>query len=83
MQSVEPGESEGTLVDDSSEKAGMLHHHFPCLASMTQDPDYDDTLMHVSGHLVRDTVRAEVAEHLAPVPYLRPHGFAESPSEDN
>lgn len=72
----------GLLVDDSSEKAGMLHHHFPCLASMTQDPDYDDTLMHVSGHLVRDAVRAEVAEHLAPVAYWRPHGFAESPSED-
>lgn len=72
----------GTPVDDASEKAGMLHHHFPCLASMTQDPDYSDTLMHISGHVVRDAVRLEIVDHLAPVPYLRPHGYAETPPED-
>lgn len=71
----------GTPVDDAIEKAGMLHHHYPCLASMTQDPDYNDTLMHISGHLVRDAVRLELAEVLAPVPYLRPHGRSESPAE--
>jgi hypothetical protein len=72
----------GTPVDEAVEKAGMLHHHYPCLASMTQDPDYDDTLMHVSGHLVRDAVRDEISGDLAPVPYLRPHGRVETTSED-
>jgi hypothetical protein len=71
----------GTPVDDAVEESGMLHHHFPCLASMTQEPAYHDTLMHVSGHLVRDAVRAELAEHLTPVPYWRPGGYVESPPE--
>ncbi|HMK08378.1 MAG TPA: DUF166 family protein [Anaerolineales bacterium] len=72
----------GTSVDEAVEKAGMLHHHFPCLASMTQDPDYGDTLMHVSGHQVRDAVRREIESHLAPVPYLRPHGLVEPAPEE-
>jgi hypothetical protein len=71
----------GTPVDEAVEKAGLLHHHFPCLASMAQDPDYLDTLMHVSGHVVRDAVHAEVQAHLAPVAYLRPSGRAESAQE--
>ncbi len=64
----------GTPVDDSVEAAGMLHHHFPCLASMNKDPDYRDTLMHVSGDILRDAVKNEVRAHLAPVAYLRPNG---------
>jgi hypothetical protein len=71
----------GTPVDDATEKAGMLHHHFPCLASMVQDPDYDDTLMHVSGHLVRDAVHQELADWLTPVSYLRPSGRVEQEKE--
>ena len=67
----------GTPVDDAIEKAGMFHHHYPCLAGMDQDPDYRDTLMHVSGHQVRDAVRAEIEDHLAPVAYLRPEGLSE------
>jgi hypothetical protein len=59
----------------------MLHHHFPCLASMTQDPDYLDTLMHVSGHLMRDAVRQELEDHLTPVAYLRPQGRVDLPRE--
>jgi hypothetical protein len=72
----------GTPVDEAVEATGMLHHHFPCLASMAQDPDYGDTLMHVSGHLVRDAVRGELSEHLTPVPYLRPDGLSELPREE-
>lgn len=63
-----------TPVDDAVEKAGLLHHHFPCLASMNKDPDYRDTLMHVSGDFVRDAVKEEIRLHLTPVPYLRPSG---------
>jgi hypothetical protein len=61
----------GISADDAEQEAGMLHHHFPCLASMGIDSDYGDTLMHVSGNILRD----EVGEQVRPfkqVAYLRP-----------
>lgn len=64
----------GLPVDEAVEAAGMLHHHFPCLASMNKDPDYHDTLMHVSGDYLRDAVKDQIRLHLSPVPYLRPSG---------
>ena len=50
----------GTHVDEAEERAGMLHHHYPCLASMGKDSDFGDTLMHVSGNVLRDQVTAQV-----------------------
>jgi hypothetical protein len=50
----------GVHVNDAEQEAGMLHHHYPCLAAMGIDPDFDDTLMHVSGNILRDAVAAEV-----------------------
>jgi hypothetical protein len=50
----------GVSVDESEHEAGMRHHHYPCLASMGIDADYGDTLMHVSGNLIRDNVGAQV-----------------------
>jgi hypothetical protein len=64
----------GLPVDQAVEAAGMLHHHFPCLASMNKDPDYHDTLMHVSGDYLRDAVKDEIRPFLTPTPYLRPEG---------
>jgi hypothetical protein len=55
--------------------AGMRHHHFPCLASMAMTPDYNDTLMHVSGHLLRDEVAREVKPYKRPTVYARPAGL--------
>lgn len=69
----------GCLVDEAEHRAGMLHHHFPCLAGMHTDPDYRDTLMHVSGHVLRQAVHDQIADDLPPVAYLRPHGRAETP----
>lgn len=69
----------GTHVDDAVEKAGLLHHHFPCLASMNQDKDYNDTLMHVSGHFLRDAVKEEIEPHLSVI-YLQPHGHVDEDS---
>lgn len=60
-------------VDEAEYEAGMVHHHFPCLASMGIDVDYNDTLMHVSGNIMKDAV----AEQLKPykrIQYLSP-GF--------
>ena len=70
----------GLHVDEAVEATGMLHHHFPCLASMNQDPDYHDTLMHVSGDAFRDAVKDEIRPHLSPTPYLRPSGRVDAPS---
>lgn len=71
----------GLPVDEAVEAAGMLHHHFPCLASMNKDPDYHDTLMHVSGDYVRDAVKDEIRPFLAPVPYLRPSGRVDASNQ--
>lgn len=60
----------GVPVQDAQEKAGLLHHHFPCLASMGKDPDFDDTLMHVSGNLLKD----DIGEQLKPYQkYIQPN----------
>lgn len=50
----------GVSADDAGEKAGLLHHHYPCLASMGKDLDYNDTLMHVSGNILKDNVNDQV-----------------------
>ena len=50
----------GVAADDAEFQAGMLHHHYPCLAAMGIDPDFSDTLMHVSGNLLRDNVAPQV-----------------------
>src|SRR4030042_530841 len=71
----------GLAVDEAVEAAGMLHHHFPCLASMNKDPDYLDTLMHVSGDYLRDAVKDEIRPFLTPVPYLRPEGRVDASSQ--
>lgn len=62
----------GLSADEAEEKAGLLHHHFPCLASMVKDPDFGgDTLMHASGNLLRDNVGAQV-KPFKRVQYIEP-----------
>jgi hypothetical protein len=47
----------GLSADEAEEKAGLFHHHFPCLASMVKLNDYNhDTLMHESGHLLQENL---------------------------
>jgi len=50
----------GVSADDAEEKAGLLHHHYPCLATMGIDSDFGDTLMHISGNYLKNNVRAQV-----------------------
>jgi hypothetical protein len=50
----------GVSADDAEEKAGLLHHHYPCLAAMGIDTDYGDTLMHISGNLLKNKVLSQV-----------------------
>jgi hypothetical protein len=48
----------GLPADDTlPEKAGQLHHSYPCLASMALDPATGETVMHASLYLLRDRVR--------------------------
>jgi hypothetical protein len=49
-------------ADDAEQEAGLLHHHYPCLASMGVDTDYGDTLMHISGDLLKNNVGAQIKE---------------------
>jgi len=61
----------GVSADDAEQESGMLHHHYPCLASMGIDPDFSDTLMHVSGNILRDNVAAQV-KPFKRIQYVRP-----------
>jgi hypothetical protein len=63
----------GMSVDEAEYEAGLAHHHFPCLASMGIDVDYSDTLLHISGNIMKDGV-AEQVKPFKPVHYLTP-GF--------
>jgi hypothetical protein len=50
----------GVSAEEAVQAAGLLHHHYPCLASMVKDPSFGDTLMHVSGNILKDDVAAQV-----------------------
>jgi hypothetical protein len=51
----------GLSVDEAEERAGLFHHHFPCLASMVKLNDYNhDTLMHESGHLLQENLEEQL-----------------------
>lgn len=70
----------GEPVEESIEKAGLIHHHFPCLADMNKDPNYRDTLMHISGNFLKDAIKDQVQSHLS-ILYVRPHGRVEDEEE--
>jgi hypothetical protein len=62
----------GMQVDEVEEKAGLLHHHFPCLASMVKLNDYNhDTLMHESAHLLVDNITEQIKPYKQ-VRYFKP-----------
>jgi hypothetical protein len=66
----------GVSVDDAEEKAGLLHHHFPCLAAMGKDMDFGDTLMHVSGNVMKDQVAEQVRPYKR-TQYIAPGSHSE------
>ena len=62
----------GLSVDEAEEKAGLLHHHFPCLASMVKLNDFNhDTLMHFSGHLLQENLNPQLKPFKS-VQYIAP-----------
>jgi len=50
-------ELKGTKVQDAEERAGILHHNYPCLATMTIDWQFQDTLMHRAGYFTKEAVK--------------------------
>lgn len=66
----------GASADEAEEKAGLLHHHYPCLAAMGIDADYGDTLMHVSGNLLKKNVNDQVKPY-KDTRYVRPGKLSE------
>ena len=67
----------GMHVDEAEEKAGLLHHHYPCLASMTKLVDFNhDTLMHESGHLLLENINQQI-KPFKNVRYLKPGNLSE------
>ncbi len=52
---------------DLRERISEAHHAYPCTASMEQDPEIKDTILHKAGYIIREAVedairRAERAE---------------------
>ncbi len=66
----------GISLEDAEQTAGMLHHHFPCLAGMAIDPPYSDTLMHISGRILQEEISRNVKPHRTQM-YVRPQGWSE------
>ena len=46
----------GTKTQDAEEKSGILHHNYPCLATMNMDRQFHDTLMHRAGYFTKQAV---------------------------
>ena len=62
----------GVSVDDAVEKSGLLHHHYPCLASMTKLIEFNhDTLMHESGNIIKENVKHQVSRYKT-IRYISP-----------
>lgn len=49
-------ELKGTKTMDAEEKSGILHHNYPCLATMNVDWQFNDTLMHRAGYFTKQAV---------------------------
>mgnify|MGYP000272584693 CR=1 FL=1 len=70
------GKLSGTPLADAVEQAGLHHHHYPCQASMGVDPLYGDTLMHVSGNIMKDAVKEALGDRLT-ARCIRPAGYVD------
>ena len=66
----------GTPIDDAVEAGGLHHHHYPCQASMGIDAQYGDTLMHISGNLMKDALKEALGPYLQ-VRQIRPAGYVD------
>jgi len=52
----------GVWERDAIEKAGLLHHQYPCLATMVMDREFEDTLMHRAGLMTKLAVETAMKD---------------------
>jgi hypothetical protein len=52
----------GVWFREAVEQAGLLHHQFPCLATMAMDREFEDTLMHRAGNMLKQTVQESIKD---------------------
>ncbi|MFP3897803.1 MAG: DUF166 domain-containing protein [Dehalococcoidia bacterium] len=52
----------GVWFRDATEQAGLLHHQFPCMATMAMDREFEDTLMHRAGNMLKQTVQQSIKD---------------------
>jgi hypothetical protein len=69
----------GASADIAEEKAGLLHHHYPCLATMGIDLDFGDTLIHVSGNILKGKISGQV-KSFKQIQYISPDTRSKLPS---
>jgi len=66
----------GLSVDEVLPRAGLICHHYPCLASMEReridDRLPDETLMHVSGYVINEELEEQVKPFRKPPTYVTP-----------
>jgi hypothetical protein len=53
----------GTRVGEAVEQSGLMHHQYPCLATMGIDKEFEDTLMHRAGLAVKQAVESSIKEN--------------------
>ncbi|MGF7119241.1 DUF166 family protein [Methanobacterium oryzae] len=51
---------ENVPVDDAEFEAGGRYHNYPCLASMSVDPQIGDTILHLAGYKIKEAVKKEL-----------------------
>lgn len=47
---------QNTRLDQVADIVASAHHSFPCNASMSQDPELKDTILHKAGYIIREAV---------------------------
>jgi hypothetical protein len=52
----------GVWFREAPEQAGLLHHQFPCMATMVMDREFEDTLMHRAGNMLKQTVQQSIKD---------------------
>ena len=52
----------GTRTGEAVEQSGLMHHQYPCLATMGIDKEFEDTLMHRAGLAVKLAVESAIKE---------------------
>jgi hypothetical protein len=52
----------GVWFREATEQAGLLHHQFPCMATMAMDREFEDTLMHRAGNMLKQTVQQSIKD---------------------